>query len=252
MSALRWIELANCRPLDPCGPILVTNNLAARDALGHMSHVWLVTMVHRWTPGERDINGRIGLEHYGRFTAFDGMGQRLRNLTHWADPFAERDQTPPVAPPEYRQALLRIRDLTRSSPSHACPAVRTVGDVYHEANRALDAGGDLFASASDETPGPLATSKELRKALYTVREKCGAYIPATVVDEIDKALGLPLHPDAVFRQVRRSMSNLPKCVHGSSAEEVCPECAGAPSDDPNDEARRAVSEGAGQKVESRS
>ena len=58
---------------------------------------------------------------------------------------------PPSALPEYRQALVNIRQLTRSVPSHANPAVRTVGAVYDIANRTLDAGGDLFAAHSDET-----------------------------------------------------------------------------------------------------
>jgi hypothetical protein len=33
---------------------------------------------------------------------------------------------------------------------------------------------------------------------------------------------------------------LAKCEHGAATEEVCPECLGAPSDNPNEEARAAV------------
>jgi hypothetical protein len=29
-------------------------------------------------------------------------------------------------------------------------------------------------------------------------------------------------------------SNQPKCEHGATEDETCPECLGAPSDDPND------------------
>lgn len=103
MSRLVWIPLTERTPPEKCPPFLVTNNLGARNAYGHMSHVWLVPMIHEWKPGERDNNGRSGLEAYGRFVAFDDRSVRLHNLTHWADPFGEGD----VQPPPEVLALLR-------------------------------------------------------------------------------------------------------------------------------------------------
>jgi hypothetical protein len=39
--------------------------------------------------------------------------------------------------------------------------------------------------------------------LRLVREQCGAYIPASVMDEIDKALGIPSPADNVFRHAQQ-------------------------------------------------
>ena len=54
--------------------VLVTNNLKARDANGHMSHVWCVSMIHKTAEPE------------GPFTAFKDDGySRLWGLTHYTD-----------------------------------------------------------------------------------------------------------------------------------------------------------------------
>lgn len=82
--ATTWVSFADAAPpvdvtvhgLDPTATVprkvLVTNNLHARDATGRMSHVWLA-MPHE---------GREG------WVAFDEGDCKIRNLTHWRDPFA--------------------------------------------------------------------------------------------------------------------------------------------------------------------
>jgi hypothetical protein len=50
--------------------LLVTNNIAARDAFGHYSHVWLTSLVQR--------------KESGVFVAFaEPSDQLIENLTHW-------------------------------------------------------------------------------------------------------------------------------------------------------------------------
>lgn len=49
---------------------------------------------------------------------------------------------------------------------------------------------------------------------------------------------LPLLSELLSRAAMRSTqkaSTLPTCPHGATEEEVCPECLGAPSDNPDDE-----------------
>jgi len=81
---LLWIPLAERQPADDEPHFLVTNNLEARNAHGHRSHVWLVVMVHEAKPGEKTIHGDDKLEVFGRFSAFDDADVRVRRLTHWA------------------------------------------------------------------------------------------------------------------------------------------------------------------------
>jgi hypothetical protein len=38
------------------------------------------------------------------------------------------------------------------------------------------------------------------------------------------------------------LHELPKCPHGATEEEVCPECLGAPSDNPDDEVEASAME----------
>lgn len=81
---LLWISLAERLPDKDEPHFLVTNNLEARNAHGHRSHVWLVTMVHEAKPGEKTIHGDDKLQRFGRFSAFDDADIRVRGLTHWA------------------------------------------------------------------------------------------------------------------------------------------------------------------------
>jgi hypothetical protein len=54
-------------------PVLVTNNLKARDANGNMSHIWCVGMVHKTNePG-------------GPFVAFKDLYSKVFCLTHYAE-----------------------------------------------------------------------------------------------------------------------------------------------------------------------
>lgn len=68
---MNWIPLAKgtLPPTTPHPKILVTNNLPARDAHGHMSHVWLVSMVHHDSTDDS-------------WAAFEGDA-KLWGLTHW-------------------------------------------------------------------------------------------------------------------------------------------------------------------------
>lgn len=62
--------------------ILVTNNIEARDSFGHMSHIWLVSMIHTHETQHRFNNYVIA--EAGEITAFENTSDtRIRNLTHW-------------------------------------------------------------------------------------------------------------------------------------------------------------------------
>lgn len=66
-------------PLDydnlPEGPVLVTNNLHAKNALGSMSHVWAVPLLQQCKDADA----------YPReIIAFDGW-HKLRSLTHYCE-----------------------------------------------------------------------------------------------------------------------------------------------------------------------
>lgn len=66
----------------PCAePILVTNNLSARDAHGNMSHLWLVLGVL--------------LAEDGSWVAFTEGYKKIYNITHWTrlPPEARGDRT---------------------------------------------------------------------------------------------------------------------------------------------------------------
>lgn len=56
----------------PTGKVLVTNNLAARDANGDMSHVWIAAPMVSSEP-----------ESAGEIVSFDDDFVKLRGLTHW-------------------------------------------------------------------------------------------------------------------------------------------------------------------------
>lgn len=49
--------------------ILVTNNLASRDALGNRSHLWLTQALYKQPDGS--------------FAAFDTGDRKIHNITHW-------------------------------------------------------------------------------------------------------------------------------------------------------------------------
>lgn len=82
---INWIPLAEHLPPEDGPKVLVTNNMGARNAFGHMSHVWLVSMVHKIEPGEETIHGEDKLAKWGRFMAFSEFDNVIANLTHWAD-----------------------------------------------------------------------------------------------------------------------------------------------------------------------
>jgi hypothetical protein len=48
----------------------------------------------------------------------------------------------------------------------------------------------------------------LRSVLLRIRNSCGSYIPATEMDAIDKALGIPIPRDGVFRAVESETTGL--------------------------------------------
>ncbi len=78
---LTWTAFSDAMP-EPHRLLLVTNNLQARTAQGHMSHVWLVGMVHAH---ERAVEflGR-SVADAGEFTAFAHPSDMpLRSLSHW-------------------------------------------------------------------------------------------------------------------------------------------------------------------------
>ena len=91
-AANGWIAFSDRRPepqydRDREGPshpdILVTNNLAARNRWGQMSHLWLVHMVHYHDHGPYEFGGQV-LAEKGEITAFAHPGNMaLRGLTHW-------------------------------------------------------------------------------------------------------------------------------------------------------------------------
>jgi hypothetical protein len=54
--------------------VLVTNNIAARDALGNMSHVWIGTIIKSSEPEKR-----------GKFVTFDDGDMMILDITHYCD-----------------------------------------------------------------------------------------------------------------------------------------------------------------------
>ena len=88
MRKFEWINCHKQMPPERCGKIFVTNNIRARDAFGHMSHVWLVSMLHRYEEGDKTIHDQDAIAEYGQFTAFNDGDSRLCFITHWAhNPF---------------------------------------------------------------------------------------------------------------------------------------------------------------------
>ena len=69
VARYRWVSLAKEQPGGHIGKFLVTNNINARDAFGHMSHLWLVSMIHP--------------QQDGSFMAFSECDTKIGNLTHW-------------------------------------------------------------------------------------------------------------------------------------------------------------------------
>jgi len=63
----RWIRFTRRHP-PKNRKVLVTNNLAARDSYGDMSHLWIATPF-------RSVS-----EHW---YTFDNCDQQIYNLTHW-------------------------------------------------------------------------------------------------------------------------------------------------------------------------
>jgi hypothetical protein len=77
-AAGRWVSVKDRLPEDHCPPLLVTNNMSARNAFGHMSHVWIADMLHE----DRDCPGEVCAL----------VGDNLRKIwgvTHWAPIQAE-------------------------------------------------------------------------------------------------------------------------------------------------------------------
>ena len=67
-KADHWISVADRLPTENSAGLLVTNNLAARDAYGFKSHVWFVPMLH---------------EMGGLFHAFTDADFQVSGVTHW-------------------------------------------------------------------------------------------------------------------------------------------------------------------------
>lgn len=67
----RWIPVSEGLPKSR-SKILVTNNINARNAYGEMSHVWLVSMIHK--------------EMDGSFSAFDDADRQIHDITYYRLP----------------------------------------------------------------------------------------------------------------------------------------------------------------------
>lgn len=69
LTSNQWVSLSAREPPEDCPRLLVTNNVTARDAFGHHSHIWLTSMVHK----QKD----------GSYSAFDEHDMKLHGITHW-------------------------------------------------------------------------------------------------------------------------------------------------------------------------
>ena len=88
------------------GPFLVTNNIAARNAHGHPSHVWLCdTMIHH--------HPEIACGFY----IFDDSDRRVQGLTHFMPVFAPVPAGPQRRTPETLRAWAEWFDNPNASPS---------------------------------------------------------------------------------------------------------------------------------------
>jgi hypothetical protein len=81
-----WIPFSSLMPTDAYGDrhhpsILVTNNISARTAQDHTSHIWLVSNVYKHVIDEMPRPGYI-YAYAGEVTAFS-VDTRVRNLSHW-------------------------------------------------------------------------------------------------------------------------------------------------------------------------
>lgn len=82
-----WIPFSSLMPTDAYGDrhhpsILVTNNISARTAQDHASHIWLTCSVYKHTTNEKTSTGYIR-SYAGEVTAFSDRDVRLRSLSHW-------------------------------------------------------------------------------------------------------------------------------------------------------------------------
>ena len=71
-AASKWVSVSELKSLT--GKMLVTNNIDARNASGEMSHLWLVNMIHKSSPQDKEI--------YGEYFAFDESDRRIGGITH--------------------------------------------------------------------------------------------------------------------------------------------------------------------------
>ena len=73
--AAGWIDVKNY-DFKKCPKVIVTNNIDATDANGQMSHIWIVTMIHKEGRG-RGV----------RYSAFNDASmpypQEIRDVTHF-------------------------------------------------------------------------------------------------------------------------------------------------------------------------
>lgn len=73
VAAGKWVSVKDSLPPEHGPPILITNNMKARNAFGHMSHVWVVSMLHE----DKDAPGE--------FCALFGDNLRkIWGVSHWA------------------------------------------------------------------------------------------------------------------------------------------------------------------------
>lgn len=108
-----WVSVEDALPPEHGPPLIVTNNLSGRNAFGHMSHVFQVSMLH--SDGE------------GGFCAFtdDLSMQKIWGVTHWM----------PILPPASVDTHPKGGDSTQiEAPaplSGAVPSEET-GDAQHD------------------------------------------------------------------------------------------------------------------------
>jgi hypothetical protein len=89
------------------------------------------------------------------------------------------------------------------------------------------------------TPGYVSTGITFRQfvAAHVAAALAPAYASGGTFFEDHIAKGAVLIADALIAALTErtaGVPNQPKCEHGATEDETCPECLGAPSDDPND------------------
>lgn len=202
-----WTPFASQMPPSHSGFLLVTNNVEARDAFGHHSHIWLVSMVHVHKEAVR-IGGRDYAEK-GEITAFAESGDHhIRNLTHWRFAIPEEAECESSDAPFETAALdwTGADSLEDLDPETDCLALRSIADAIDgdakalteeierlkEQNNLLRQGqsGDLLDLGAELEREQIR--RELKTAVRTLYQVHDAVIESdieTVIDRIVSEVG---------------------------------------------------------------